>query len=116
MKEYHIYVFTQPSCGPCERLKQHVSTLSDQERGELDFVPIRTASGQYTALAEGFGVTKTPTLVVCHDDHNMHMEADDFEDWDLAEVPVETIEGANLIIKSLDATLDAYTYAHPPIE
>ena len=114
MKEYHLYVFTQPSCPPCERLKQHVSTLSEQEQREIDFVPFRIATGQRTALAEEFDIQKTPTLVVCHDDHNLQIQADAYEDWELVETPVETIEGANLIIKSLDSTLDAYTYAHPP--
>jgi len=114
MKEYHIYVFTQPSCPPCQTLKDYVDCLSDKEQGELDFVPLRTPTGNRTALAEQFDVEKTPTLVVCHDDHNLTIQPDCYEDWDLVEVPVETIVGAAKIIRSLDSTLDAYTYAHPP--
>ena len=114
MKEYHIYVFTQDACPPCQRLKEHVDTLTEQERGELDFVPLKTASGQRTALAEELDVDKTPTLVVCHDDHNLSIQPDCFEDWDLVEVPCAKVVGANNIIESLDSTLDAYTYAHPP--
>jgi len=114
MKEYHIYVFTQDSCPPCQRLKEHVSTLTEQEQSELDFVPLKTATGVRTALAEELGVELTPTLVVCHDDHNLRIQPDCFEDWDLVEVPCEKVVGANNIIKTLDATLDAYTYAHPP--
>ena len=51
MKNYHIYVFSQDICAPCERLKSHVQTLSEDEKAELDFVPLKTASGERTALA-----------------------------------------------------------------
>ena len=65
MKQYHIYVFTQDACPPCARLKDHCKTLtSEDETAELDFVPLKTASGQRTALAEEFAVELTPTLVV----------------------------------------------------
>ena len=40
MKKYHIYVFEQESCPPCERLKNYVNTLTEDERAELDFVPL----------------------------------------------------------------------------
>ena len=46
MKNYHIYVFSQDSCPPCQRLKDHVKTLTEDEQAELDFVPLKTASGQ----------------------------------------------------------------------
>ena len=46
MKQYHLYVFTQEACPPCIRLKDHVSNvLTDNERAELDFVPLKTPSG-----------------------------------------------------------------------
>ena len=64
MKHYHIYVFTQDECPPCQRLKQHVSGLTEAQQAELDFVPIRTAAGQRTCLAEDLNVEQTPTLVV----------------------------------------------------
>ena len=66
MKQYHIYVFTQDGCPPCDRLKDHVKTLTDDEQGELDFVPFKTPSGQRTALAEELAVALTPTMVVVH--------------------------------------------------
>ena len=66
MKTYVLYVFTQPNCPPCERLKAHVNTMTEAQRSVLEFVPLRTPSGQYTALAEDFDVTLTPTLVVAH--------------------------------------------------
>ena len=67
MKQYHIYVFTQDHCPPCHRLKKHIDHLTDAEKSELDFVPLKTATGSRTALAEELAVELTPTLVVCHE-------------------------------------------------
>ena len=50
MKQYHCYVFTQDGCPPCERLKDHIKTLSDAEKSELDFVPLKTESGVENSL------------------------------------------------------------------
>ena len=35
MKDYHIYVFTQDGCPPCDVVKTHVSTLTPEEQAEL---------------------------------------------------------------------------------
>ena len=113
MKTYHIYVFTQDNCAPCTRLKEHVSTLTEDEQAELDFVPIKTASGERTALAEELSVDLTPTLVVTHEKIECSVDAEGFEECDLEEESVERFVGANNIIEHLQATLDAYTYAHP---
>ena len=114
MKQYHLYVFSQDGCGPCDRLKTHVQTLTDQERAELDFVPLKTASGERTALAEGLSVDLTPTLVVVHETISCDYSPEDgYEFCDLQEESVERFVGANSIIEHLPATLDAYTYAHP---
>ena len=113
MKKYHLYVFTQDSCPPCKRLKEHVSTLTEDEQAELDFVPLKTARGERTALAEELAVELTPTLVVTHETVECQLDADGFEDCDLEEESVERFVGANNIIEHLQATLDAYTYAHP---
>ena len=113
MKQYHIYVFTQDQCGPCTRLKDHVKTLTEAEQAELDFVPLKTASGQRTALAEELAVELTPTLVVTHENVSCEIASDDEEYCDLEEESVERFVGANSIIEHLNATLDAYTYAHP---
>ena len=67
MKQYHLYVFSQDGCAPCDRLKDHIKTLTDSERAELDIVPLKTATGQRTALAEELSVELTPTLVVTHE-------------------------------------------------
>ena len=112
MKQYHCYVFSQDGCGPCDRLKDHIKTLTPDEQAELDIVPIKTASGQRTALAEELSVELTPTLVVTHEQLMCSIDQDDEEYCDQFEVPVEIIIGANNIIEHLDATLDAYTYAH----
>ena len=113
MKQYHIYVFTQDACPPCARLKNYVSTLTEDEKSELDFVPLKTASGQRTALAEELAVELTPTLVVCHESVQCEIDADGDEFCDREEESVERIVGAKAIIEKLSSTLDAYTYAHP---
>lgn len=112
MKKYHLYVFTQESCPPCTRLKDHVKGLTADEQSELDFVPFKTATGGKTALAEDLGVEKTPTLVVV----SLEKECEEYEgDWyaDQTEKLVQSFEGANRIIETLASTLDSYTYAHP---
>ena len=113
MKQYHLYVFTQESCPPCERLKNYVNTLTEDERSELDFVPLKTATGQRTALAEELSVELTPTLVVTHETISCEIDNDDEEYCELEEESVERFVGAAAIIENLDSTLDAYTYSHP---
>ena len=113
MKLYHLYVFTQDSCPPCQRLKDHVQTLTEDEQAELDFVPLKAPSGSPTALAEEFEVELSPTLVVCHETVSCEVDRDGFEDCDLKEEVVEKFVGANSIIEHLNATLDGYTYSHP---
>ena len=114
MKQYHLYVFTQDSCPPCIRLKDHVKSLTADEKAELDFVPLKTASGARTALAEELSVELSPTLVVVHETVSCDFDAEEgYEFCDLEEEAVERFVGANNIIENLQATLDAYTYAHP---
>ena len=112
MKQYHLYVFSQDGCPPCDRLKNHVSTLTADEQAELDFVPLKTATGARTALAEELSVELSPTLVVTHETIFCEIAEDDEEYCDLEEESVERFVGANSIIEHLQATLDAYTYAH----
>ena len=113
MKNYKLYVFTQDGCAPCTRLKDHVSTLTNDEQAELDFVPLKTPTGGRTALAEELSVELSPTLVVVHEEVSCRLDADGDEDCDYVEQSVERFVGANSIIEHLEATLDAYTYAHP---
>ena len=114
MKQYHLYVFTQESCPPCTRLKEHIKTLTEDERAEIDFVPFKTSSGQRTALAEDLAVDLTPTLVVTHTSTVCDIDAASDEEFcEQDETSVERFIGANNIIEHLQATLDAYTYAHP---
>ena len=112
MKNYHLYVFTQEHCAPCYRLKQHVKTLTEDEQAELDFVPLKTAYGDRTALAEELEVDLTPTLVVAYEGKQCDIDEDGEEFCDLEETAIERFVGANSIIEHLQATLDAYTYAH----
>jgi len=113
MKQYHLYVFTQDECPPCHRLKKHVERLTEAEQAELDFVPLKTSSGQRTALAEELAVELTPTLVVTHEDLLCSLDETGDEFCDFQEESVERFVGASSIIEHLQATLDAYTYAHP---
>jgi len=114
MKQYHLYVFTQESCPPCKRLKEHVETLTEAEKAELDFVPLKTPTGSRTALAEELAVELSPTLVVVHETVSCDYDPEEgYEFCDLEEESVERFVGANSIIEHLPATLDAYTYAHP---
>jgi len=113
MKQYHLYVFTQDSCTPCARLKDHIQNLTEAEQAELDFVPLKTPSGQRTALAEELKVELSPTLVVVYKILSCEIDPDGEEICEIEEESVERFVGANNIIQHLDATLDAYTYAHP---
>jgi len=114
MKQYELYVFTQPNCPPCERLKAHVSCLTEAQRATLHYVPLRAPNGNFTALAEELNVELTPTLVVTYEGLHCEVDADGDEDCDYTEEPVEMFVGANAIIEHLDSTIDAYTYANPP--
>ena len=113
MKHYHLFVFSQDNCPPCARLKEHVSGLPEAQQAELDFVPLRSANGDRTYLAEELDVDLTPTLVVTYEGLQCDIDKDGFEDCDYTEEPVERFVGANNIIEHLDATLDAYTDANP---
>ena len=114
MKQYHLYVFTQDSCPPCSKLKDHIKTLTSDEQAELDFVPLKAPNGSRTALAEELNVELTPTLVVVHESVHCDYDPDmGYEFCDLDEESVERFVGASNIIEHLPATLDAYTYAHP---
>lgn len=113
MKHYHLFVFSQENCSPCHRLKEHVSTLPEAQQAELDFVPLRAANGNLTALAEELKVEVTPTLVVTYEGLQCDVDQDGFEDCDYTEEPVERLVGANYIIEHLPATIDAYTYVNP---
>ena len=62
MKTYHLYVFTQDACAPCTRLKDYVQSLTADEQAELDFVPLKTAYGDRTALATELNVSSRQRL------------------------------------------------------
>tara|TARA_R110001592_G_scaffold5553_1_gene30682 strand:- start:908 stop:1258 length:351 start_codon:yes stop_codon:yes gene_type:complete len=114
MKSYELYVFTQPNCPPCERLKAHVSCLTEAQRAALHYVPLRAPNGNFTTLAEELNVELTPTLVVTYEGLQCRLDQDGDEDCDYTEEPVEMFIGANAIIDALDDTIEAYTYANPP--
>lgn len=111
MKQYHLYLFTQDKCAPCDRLKDHLRGLPEPQQQELDVVPMKTTSGEYTALAAELNVLLSPTLVVCHEELECELDQDGEEFCEGLEVPVERFVGANAIIDSLESTISAYTYA-----
>ena len=99
---------------PLARARPVVETLPEADQASLHFVPLKAANGQRTALAEELNVELSPTLVVTYEGEHCSIDAEGFEDCDYTEEPVERFIGANAIIKHLEATIDAYTYAHPP--
>jgi len=113
MKNYHIYLFTLTDCAPAKRVMDHIRTLTAAEQAEIDCVPLKTATGERTMLAEELSVEMSPYLVVTHDNVSCEIGMDDEEYCELEEESVERFIGANSIIDHLQATLDAYTYAHP---
>lgn len=113
MKNYHLYVFTQKSCPPCVRLKDYVETLKSDEQSEIDYVPLKTESGELTCLASEFAIEKSPTLLVVSIEQACELDDNGDEICHVVETPVERYEGASTIIENLDSLIDAYTYAHP---
>ena len=113
MKQYELYVFTQPGCPPCDRLKAHVSCLTPAQQGALHYVPLRAPNGDYTTLAKDLDVELTPTLVVAYEGVHCEVDAEGDEDCDYTEELVEMFIGANAIIEALDSTIECYTYANP---
>ena len=106
MKQYQIYVFTKPQCGPCERLKSFLSTMPSSHRTELKLVDRSSNSD----LFDQFDVNLHPTMVVSHVDLECELyEGDEY--CTQSESIVEKVEGANNILATLDATISAYTYA-----
>ena len=63
MKQYHLYVFTQETVllAIASKYVDHLETLTDAEKSELDFVPLKTPEGERTALAEELSVELSPT-------------------------------------------------------
>ena len=112
MKHYHLYVFDQDGSDPSLLLKNHLQTLTDSERSELDFVPLTTSSGERSMLAHKLQVDCSPTLVVVHESVQCDVDwTTDEEYCELEEEPVERFVGADDIIRHLQPTLEAYTYA-----
>jgi RAB protein geranylgeranyltransferase component A len=75
-------------------------TLAEAEQAELDFVPLKTPSGQRTALAEELAVELTPTLVVTHEDILCSLDETGDEFCDFQQQSVERFVGANNIIQA----------------
>jgi len=108
MTDIALLVFTQDNCQPCYRLKEFINRLPSEQSDLIEFVPMKTPSGQRTALAEECNVELTPTLVVaaehveCHDDGGIEI-------CDMIDEPVETIVGGQAITTALPGVIKNYT-------
>jgi len=118
MTHYHLYCFTQEGCGPCDTVKEHVAKLPEDQRAEIDFVPLKAtpkhqpySAGSRTALAEEHNIEMTPTLLVVDETLMCSLDDDGDEYCDGIEISVERFVGAADIIEHLPATLASYTYA-----
>ena len=110
MKHYRLVVFSQDNCKPCKKLKEHLASLPDEQRLEIELQPFKTPDGEPTAFAKHCGVELTPTLVVLADSLYCIKE-DDEEYCDVNYFPVESVVGGKAIIKQLQVLLSTYTYA-----
>ncbi len=108
MTDISLLVFTQENCPPCYRLKDFVNRMPSEQREQIEFVPMKTASGQRTALAEECNVELTPTLVVAGE-HIECEEEDGIEVCDLISDPIETIVGGQAITTALPGVINNYT-------
>ncbi len=114
LKNCHLYVFDQDGSDPSLLLKNHLQTLTDSERSELDFVSLTTPSGERSMLADELQVDCSPTLVVVHESVQCDIDwTTDEEYCELEEEPVERFVEAEIIIRHLQSTLEAYTYSRP---
>ena len=112
MKHYRLVVFTQDNCKPCTTLKEHLTTLPDDHRHEIEYQPLKTTDSQLTAFAKQCGVELSPTLVVLTDTIDCIKE-DDEEYCDVTYAKVEAVVGAKEIIRQLPVLLETYTYCMP---
>ena len=110
MKNYRLTIFSQPNCNPCIKLKDHLKTLDEGQRLELEIAAFKDSDGERTADAKQAGVTLTPTLVVSVPSMTCCMENGE-EYCTVHYVPVESVVGCKEIIRQLPDLLAAYTYA-----
>lgn len=109
MSDITFLVFTQENCPPCYRLKEFINRLPSEQSELIEFVPMKTASGQRTALAEECNVELTPTLVVAAE----HIECEKADEdgikvCDFISDPIETIVGGQAITTALPGVLNNY--------
>ena len=110
MKHYRLVLFSQPACKPCKKVKEHLASLPDDQRLEIELQPFKTPDGEITPFAKQCGVTLSPTLVVLADSIYCIKEEDE-EYCDVTYAPVESVVGGKAIIKQLHVLLQTYTYA-----
>ena len=109
MTNINLFVFTQPNCNPCYRLKDYIKQLPSEQQAAVEFCSFKTPDGRRTALAEELDVTLTPTLVVPNEEMVCELpDEDDFESCDFEATSIETIVGATNIITALPGVINNY--------
>ncbi len=108
MTDISLLVFTQENCPPCYRLKDFIKRLPSEQQDQIEFVPMKTASGERTALAAECNVELNPTLGVAAEHVECHDE-DGIEVCDLIDDPIETIVGGQAITTALPGVINNYT-------
>jgi hypothetical protein len=62
----HVYVFTSPTCEPCDQIKPTINEL-EEEYSEFRWKYVNIKDDP-EKLTERFGVKSVPTMLVTHDD------------------------------------------------
>ena len=109
MTNINLFVFTQPNCNPCYRLKDYIKQLPSEQQTTIEFCNYKTSNGERTALAEELDVTLTPTLVVANEELVCELPDDeDYEACDFEATVIEKIVGATNIITALPGVINNY--------
>ena len=84
--------------------------LTDAEKSELDFVPLKTAAGERTALAEELSVELSPTLVVVHE--TVQCGRPRHGDTSIATLRKKLLKGSSVLTTSLSTSMQRLTHIH----
>tara|TARA_B100001778_G_C18493523_1_gene586155 strand:+ start:422 stop:766 length:345 start_codon:yes stop_codon:yes gene_type:complete len=109
MTDITIFIFTQENCNPCYRLKDYIKTLPSEQQDALEILPLKTPTGNKTALASELNVELTPTLVVASESVVCdNPDEETARDCNLVAEPIETIVGATDITTALPGIFSNY--------
>ncbi|AXN58443.1 hypothetical protein KNU05_gp111 [Synechococcus virus S-PRM1] len=93
---HKIFLFSKDDCQPCMFVDNHLESIDDDRKNQIERIDLGTEDTEPTeeskSIAEKYGVTETPTLVVT-----------DSEGKEL-----EKIVGGLLIVLTIQKFLDHY--------